>query len=118
MKLLIVGLLALMLFSCGATKFSPTPGSAPTATPYPTPSYDPASYIPPVRSGKTVTVRGENLADQIQAAQNDPSVTTVKIEGGGSIAKQVTLPFWAWSWIAVIRASSDSRSTLSKSSRR
>ena len=63
----------------------------PTATPYPTPSYDPASYLPAVRQGKTVTVRGANLADKIQAAQDDPSVAIVRIEGGGSIAKQVTL---------------------------
>ena len=63
----------------------------PAPTPYPTPSYDPASYIPAVRAGKTVTVRGENLADKIQAAQDDASVATVRIEGGGSIAKQVTL---------------------------
>ena len=59
--------------------------------PYPTPNYNPASFIPPVRPGKTVAVRGENLADKIQAAQDDPSVATVRIEGGGSIAKQVTL---------------------------
>src|ERR1044071_1036845 len=63
----------------------------PTATPYPTPNYDPASYLPAVRSGKTVTVRGANLADKIQAAQDVPTVLTVRIEGGGSIAKQVTL---------------------------
>src|SRR4026209_2599503 len=62
-----------------------------TPTPYPTPSYDPGSYVPATRTGKTVTVRGENLADKIQTAQDDPSVTTVRIEGGGSIAKQVTL---------------------------
>ena len=60
-------------------------------TPYPTPNYDPNSYIPAVRAGKTVTVRGANLADKIQAAQDDPAVATVRIEGGGSIAKQVTL---------------------------
>ena len=60
-------------------------------TPYPTPNYDPNSYIPAVRAGKTVTVRGANLADKIQAAQDDPTVATVRIEGGGSIAKQVTL---------------------------
>lgn len=59
--------------------------------PYPTPAYDPASYLPPVRAGKTVTVRGPNLAENIQAAQDDPSVATVRIEGGGSITKQVTL---------------------------
>src|ERR1043166_3079107 len=60
-------------------------------TPYPTPSYNPASYLPTVRAGKTVSVRGPNLAEKIQAAQDDPSVATVRIEGGGSIAKQVTL---------------------------
>src|ERR1051325_2940773 len=60
-------------------------------TPYPTPSYNPASYLPPVRAGKTVIVRGPNLAEKIQTAQDDPSVATVRIEGGGSIAKQVTL---------------------------
>ena len=67
------------------------PLQTPAPTPYPTPNYNPASYIPAVRTGKTVTVRGENLADKIQAAQDDPSVATVRIEGGGSIAKQVTL---------------------------
>jgi hypothetical protein len=36
-------------------------------------------------------VRGPNLAENIQAAQDDPSVATVRIEGGGSITKQVTL---------------------------
>ena len=60
-------------------------------TPYPTPAYNPASYIPAVRAGKTVTVSGPNLAEKIQAAQDDPSVATVRIEGGGSITKQVTL---------------------------
>ena len=63
----------------------------PTPTPYPTPSYDPSSYVPATRQGKTVTVRGANLADKIQTAQDDPSVTIVRIEGGGSISKQVTL---------------------------
>ena len=48
----------------------------PTPTPYPTPSYDPASYLAAVRSGKTVTVRGANLADKIQAAQDDPTVSS------------------------------------------
>src|SRR5690242_12677355 len=60
-------------------------------TPYPTPNYNPATYIPAARAGKTVTVRGPNLVENIQAAQDDPSVATVRIEGGGSIAKQVTL---------------------------
>lgn len=63
----------------------------PAAAPYPTPNYDPDSFVPPVRAGKTVTIRGPNLADKIQAAQDDPSVATVRIEGGGSIDKQVTL---------------------------
>ena len=63
----------------------------PTAAPYPTPPDDPACYLPLSRSGKIVSVRGANLADKIQAAQDDPSVTRVRIEGGGSIAKQVTL---------------------------
>ena len=65
--------------------------ATPAATPYPTPTYDPESYIPQTRPGKTVTVAGDNLADKIQAAQNDPTVAIVKIEGGGSISKQVTL---------------------------
>src|SRR5215208_4133800 len=64
---------------------------APAPTPYPTPNYDPASYLPAVRAGKSVRVRGENLTDKIQAAQDDPSVATVRIEGGGSISKQVSL---------------------------
>jgi hypothetical protein len=63
----------------------------PAPTPYPTPNYDPNTYLPVVRRGKTVTISGPNLADKIQAAQDDPSVATVRIEGGGSIAKQVTL---------------------------
>ena len=62
-----------------------------TPTPYPTPSYDPGSYVPATRAGKTATVRGANLAEKIQAAQDDPSITIVRIEGGGSITKQVTL---------------------------
>ncbi|HKG97264.1 MAG TPA: right-handed parallel beta-helix repeat-containing protein [Pyrinomonadaceae bacterium] len=64
---------------------------APAPTPYPTPNYDPAGHLPAVRAGKTITVSGENLANKIQAAQDDPSVATVRIEGGGSISKQVTL---------------------------
>ena len=65
--------------------------ATPAPTPYPTPSYDPNSFLPAARAGRTVTVRGANLADQIQAAQDDPSIATVRIEGGGSISKQVTL---------------------------
>ena len=85
-KILILIILTLILFASGDK-----PAYSQTPTAYPTPSYDPASHLPAVRTGKTVTVRGENLADKIQAAQDDPSVVTVKIEGGGSIAKQVTL---------------------------
>lgn len=59
--------------------------------PYPTPTYNTTTYIPAVRAGKTVTVRGPGLAENIQAAQDDPSITTIRIEGGGSITKQVTL---------------------------
>lgn len=74
---------------------TPTPGVSPApinfATPYPTPNIDPASYLPAIQPGKTVTVSGENLADKLQAAQDDPSVGTVRVEGGGSIAKQVIL---------------------------
>lgn len=82
----------LMLFVYGNTKpSSPFHAAVPLATPYPTPNYDPARYVPAVQRGKTVTVRGANLADKIQAAQDDPSVATVRIEGGGSISKQVTL---------------------------
>src|ERR1044072_19838 len=89
-KLVILIVVALVLFAYGRRSEVLSP-QTPAPTPYPTPSYDPASYLPAARAGKTVTVRGANLADQIQAAQDDASVTTVRIEGGGSIAKQVTL---------------------------
>ena len=89
MKFLILFVFVSILFVLGhrSEVFNPPQ----TATPYPTPNYNPSTYIPPTRTGKTVTVRGANLADKIQAAQDDPSVLTVKIEGGGSITKQVTL---------------------------
>src|SRR5215217_3002383 len=89
-KVLILIVLASLLFVHNHSKPS-QPLQTPTPTPYPTPSYDAASYISTVRPGKTVTVRGEDLAARIQAAQDDPSVATVRIEGGGSITKQVTL---------------------------
>jgi hypothetical protein len=90
-KLVILAVMA-ALFVYGSNKLDPSSHRSPPApTPYPTPNYDPASYVPAAPAGKTVTVRGENLADKIQAAQDDPSVVTVRIEGGGSIAKQVTL---------------------------
>lgn len=40
--------------------------------------------------GKTVVVAGDNLSDKLQAAEDDPAVGTVAIEGGGSFTKQVT----------------------------
>lgn len=89
-KILILIVLAAILFAYRNSKPSLALETA-TPTPYPTPQFDPASYLPPVRAGKTVIVRGENLADKIQVAQDDQSVATVRIEGGGSIAKQVTL---------------------------
>src|SRR6476646_10003394 len=58
-----------------------------TPTPHPTPLYDPTTFIPPATRGKTVIVRGPNLADKIQAAQDDPAAAMVKIEGGGSISQ-------------------------------
>jgi hypothetical protein len=84
---------ALLLLTGSALRDRPSVSTrpAPTATPYPTPTYDPATHVPAPRSGKTVTVSGDNLAYKIQAAEDDPSVATVRIEGGGSITKQVTL---------------------------
>jgi hypothetical protein len=72
---------------------SPVPQPSPVshASPYPTPVYDPNSYIPPAKEGKTVTVTEPNLTDKLIAAQNDSTVGTVKIEGGGSFTKQITL---------------------------
>ncbi|PWT93294.1 MAG: hypothetical protein C5B55_04760 [Blastocatellia bacterium] len=91
-KLLLIATLS-MLFGINnnSTQISTTTGPTQAPPPYPTPSYDPASYVPQIPRGKTVTVSGENLADKIQAAQDDQNVVTVKIEGGGSISKQVTL---------------------------
>src|SRR5258708_25744690 len=87
-RLLILSQITLILLDSGNEKSWQRSRSATTnPTPYPTPNYDPDSYIPPIRAGKTLTVSGENLADRIQEAQNDPSVVTVKIEGGGSISK-------------------------------
>ncbi|HSE22345.1 MAG TPA: right-handed parallel beta-helix repeat-containing protein [Pyrinomonadaceae bacterium] len=90
--LILVPLALILLISALYEKGSQrSPSAIPTATPYPTPTYDPESYLPKIKQGKTVTVAGENLADKIQTAQNDPTVVIVKIEGGGSISKQVTL---------------------------
>ncbi|HET6979884.1 MAG TPA: right-handed parallel beta-helix repeat-containing protein [Pyrinomonadaceae bacterium] len=84
-----LALLTVLILAAGGDKFEVP--QIQTPTPYPTPSYNPASYLPATRSGKTVTVRGVNLSDKIQAAQDDASIATVRIEGGGSITKQVTL---------------------------
>jgi hypothetical protein len=81
-------LLVSALYEKGSQRSSP---AVQVGTPYPTPTYDPESYLPQIKPGKTVTVAGDNLADKIQTAQNDPTVAIVKIEGGGSISKQVTL---------------------------
>ena len=89
-KLLILIVFTSLLLTITASRPS-EPFQTAAPTPYPTPSYNPASYIPAMRTGRTVTVRGENLADKIQAAQDDPAIGTVRIEGGGSITKQVTL---------------------------
>lgn len=89
--LILIALVSMMLLYGNAKPSRPLQTAAPAPTPYPTPNYNRASYLPNVRVGKTVTVRGANLAEKIQAAQDDQSVATVRIEGGGSIAKQVTL---------------------------
>lgn len=92
MRYLIMILLVFTLLACANMRAARgTLGPTAAATPYPTPNYEPSSYLPAIRNGKTVTVAGANLADKIQAAQDDPSVATVRIAGGGSIAKQVTL---------------------------
>jgi hypothetical protein len=82
LKLLFIGVL--LLPGCSVAL-------AQTPTPYPTPRYNPNTFITPASRGKTVTVKGSNLADKIQAAQDDASIAVVRIEGGGSISKQVTL---------------------------
>jgi len=87
----IIILIGLVLTVFGVIKSSSQTATKPGPTPYPTPVYNPSSYLAAIPRGRTVTVRGENLADKIQAAQDDPSIASVRIEGGGSIAKQVTL---------------------------
>ncbi|HKN82210.1 MAG TPA: hypothetical protein VJW17_02185 [Pyrinomonadaceae bacterium] len=90
-KYFIVFVLLFIVVASGRMLSPSSPAPTPLPTPYPTPNYDPASYLPATRTGKAVAVRGENLATKIQAAQDDPSVATVRIEGGGSITKQVIL---------------------------
>lgn len=87
-KIFILVLFTLMLLAYSHSKQPSQPGAP---APYPTPNFNPTSYIPAGKAGRTVTVRGEGLAEKIQAAQDDPSASTVRIEGGGSITKQVTL---------------------------
>ena len=94
-KNMLIKLLTLIVLAYALLAYSNSKPSQPfqsaTPTPYPTPNYNPTSYVPAVRPGKTVTVQGANLAEKIQAAQDDASVGTVRVEGGGSITKQVTL---------------------------
>lgn len=61
------------------------------ATPFPTPDIDPRDYIPAIPVGETAIVSGENLAEKLQQAQDDPTVISVRVEGGGSITRPVIL---------------------------
>lgn len=71
---------------------TPTPSPVVFATPYPTPVVRVEDYLPPLKDGATVVVAGpENLSARVQAAQNDPNVSTVRIEGGGSFTKPTIL---------------------------
>lgn len=120
MKLLTITIVALAMFSCFGKKRpntnpprpnpspivtptaepaptpvpSPvlTPSPLPVVTPYPTPDYNPATYLPPIPEGETAVIGGgEDLADRVQAAQDNPDIAKVHIRGGGSFNKQVTL---------------------------
>jgi hypothetical protein len=81
-------LVAAFLFSavaCGQTR-------TPASTQAPVPAINPDSYIPPRPAGRTATVSSSNrLAQAIQQAQDDPSVASVRIVGGGSIQRPVIL---------------------------
>lgn len=120
MKVLLVLTLSLLFFQCGrrrvpepprpqptpAPTIQPTPEVSPSpivtpspaipiawATPYPTPVFDPASYLPAPPVGKTVRVAQEGSEDysaEIQAAQDDPDVASVVI-GPGSLKRSVIL---------------------------
>jgi hypothetical protein len=92
----ILQIAVLMLVFFDYTEKQPLPtqtSQSPTArpTPFPTPNIHPANYLPRVRAGRTAKVSGRNLAEKIQAAQDDPAVSAVSIQGGGSIAKPVIL---------------------------
>src|SRR5574338_1562532 len=107
--------LTLFFFDCGRKRTNPIPIPSPTpspvampspsvqpsplvpiawATPYPVPAIDPDSYIPaPPLTGKTVAVRqdaDEDYSAEIQAAEDDPTVSTVII-GPGSLKRSVIL---------------------------
>lgn len=72
---------------------TPSPSPVVLATPFPTPEIKIEDYLPPVPLvGKTVTVRATEslkLSDAMQAAQDDPSVGAVLVEGGGSFHRSV-----------------------------
>lgn len=119
LKLFPLLILSLILFQCGkkrpapqpprpaptvqpqptvepAPVASPSPSANPIpirwATPYPVPSFNPQSYIPAPRAGKTVTIASANaeeertFTDRLQAAQDDPEVSKV-IVGPGSLKR-------------------------------
>lgn len=62
-------------------------------TPFPTPSINADTYIPPRPRGRTATVSSASgsLSDAIQRAQDDSTITSVHITGGGSIPRSVVL---------------------------
>ena len=61
-------------------------------TPAPTPKINPDAYIPAKPAGRTTTVASSHqLSEAIQAAQDDPKVTSVRITGGGSIKRPVII---------------------------
>lgn len=75
---------------------SPSPQPLPVVwpTPHPTPQIDPQSYIPALKTGSTVRLRGEegeDYAAKIQAVMdNSESVARVEL-GGGSLRRSVIL---------------------------
>jgi hypothetical protein len=75
---------------------APSPQPAPTtwATPHPTPNIDPAAYIPAVRSGSTVRLRGEegeDYAAKIQAVMDNSTDIGTVVLGPGSLKRSVIL---------------------------
>lgn len=49
------------------------------------------SYVPATPVGQSITVSEPNLTDKLIAAQDNPGVVAVRLEGGGSITKQMIL---------------------------